>query len=178
MARLGAYQEEHRILMRYMLQQLQHEWEKYVGVQDLNYCRAYAYWGRHFPNAHDEVYGEFRIKPDRARVAPKTRSQAVDQEIFAEIARIAAAQGKTPFYVVVSGDAGYLEVLDRLYESPGIQYQYWFFENQPIKPQLEHLRGKWVRLEDVLQMDRFEVSRLVDGMNERKEKQARDFRPR
>jgi hypothetical protein len=156
----GAYGEEHRILMKYVLQQLQHGWEKHVGVQDLNYYRAYAYWGRHFPHAHDEVYGEFRIKPDRPRGAPHPGSQAVDQEIFAEIAQIAASQKRIPFFVVVSGDAGYLPVLDRLREVRGAQYQYWFFEHQRKKTQLEHLRGTWVRLEDVLQLDKLDVSKL------------------
>ncbi len=176
MVKLGAYQEEHRLLMRHVVQQLQYGWETYVGVREFNFCRAYAYWGRHFPHAHDEVYGEFRIKPDRARVAPGKQSQAVDHEIFAQITQIAAAQKKTPFYIIVSGDAGYLEVLDRLNELRGIQYQYWFFENQLVKPQLEHLKGQWVRMEDVLQMDKFDVSKLAAGMNERREREARKSR--
>src|SRR4029077_14471748 len=117
--------------------------------------------------------GEFRIKPDRPRVAPKKYSQAVDHEIFAEISQTAMTQKKAPFYVAVSGDAGYLEVLDRLHEMHGVEYQYWFFEHQSIKPQLAHLRGRDVLLEELLEINKFEVSKLNEGMNERKENQAR-----
>ncbi len=164
-ARKELYRGEHYGLMRYVIQRLSSGWRNAVGIEQFDFVRSYAFWGRNFPNIHDETYTEFGIKPERPRGIPQAHSQAVDHEIFSDISSIARGQMKKPYFLIVSGDSGYAEVLRGLYERHGTEYHYWFFKTQPVKVHLPALvEERCTMLEEILRLDELTLEHLKEGI--------------
>jgi hypothetical protein len=161
------YFGEHFVLMRYVIERLKSGWRESVGVPEWSFARAFAFWGRNCPEAHADAYTDSGIKPERPRGTYQAGSQAVDHQIFAELADTARHQKKRPYFVVISGDSGYAEVLRELYERHDIGYQCWYFKNQDKKPHFEALaEGHSTTLESMLQMHEFSINDLKAGANE------------
>jgi hypothetical protein len=123
-----------------------------------HYRKAYAAW-ENFSRAHKEQYRNYRIWPEDPYVNAARGSQAADNKLmvdmFEEVERNAAAVGLIPTFIVVSGDSGYMEALDRLGQR-NRRFQYWLFEFRERKKVLSALNeSERVWLEGVLKLEEF-----------------------